>query len=239
MRRFETIDCGLSPASAPALARLLRSKDLEKVRICEGEPDGRPDAPLLDEDAAALLAHALRSNSTLQSLCIYCQEQWAEAPTAATAVLFALIAHPSVREVQLDFGDVEGHEELIGHAVAALLAANAPALRDVMLHESPLGDAGWAPVFAALHHNTHLKRLDWDARGVSAAFAEGVVLPAARVNASLTLLRSCNYSGAGVAHRDSFSDDNLDADADGIDAMTRAERIVRRRSRTHGAADTA
>ncbi len=54
-------DCDLSPASAPALARLLSGDTLMELCI-QGGPR------LLDEPAAALLANALRANTSLTAL---------------------------------------------------------------------------------------------------------------------------------------------------------------------------
>jgi hypothetical protein len=60
LQRVALHSCGLSPASAPALARLL-SCDALTFLDCS-------DHALLDAPAAAVLAAALRANATLTSL---------------------------------------------------------------------------------------------------------------------------------------------------------------------------
>jgi hypothetical protein len=242
VRHFEAIFGGFDAAAAPALARLLRaSPALPELRVAERHDDG--DAPLLDEDAAATVAAALRANATLTSLDLHSHGQWAD-PAAAATLLFALTAHPSVRQLYFCWAHLHGHEALAGQALGALIAANAPALRELLLHVCPLGAAGLAPLFDALRRNTHLTRLDVDLRSmdVDAAerFAEEVVLPAVRVNTSLTLLRV--FDGAGRRY-DPLYDDGVDAEAQdaqeeaaGVDAVTRAQRFVLRRAKAARAA---
>jgi hypothetical protein len=62
MHTLELSDCELSPPAVPALARLLGGSSLTELRI----PNGT--LQLLDVPAAALLANALRANTTLTCL---------------------------------------------------------------------------------------------------------------------------------------------------------------------------
>jgi hypothetical protein len=90
---WELDACDLTPASAPSLARLLSGSALTELRIWN---DGQQ---LLDASAAALLAAALRTNSTLTSLSIRGAAMWDDA-AAAAMLLGALTAHASIRSLQ-------------------------------------------------------------------------------------------------------------------------------------------
>jgi hypothetical protein len=69
---------------------------------------------------------------------------------------------------------------LVGPALGALMAVNAPPLKELGLVDCNLGDAGMRPLLEALPHNTHLKDLLCTGSGMSAAFARDVLLPAVR-----------------------------------------------------------
>jgi hypothetical protein len=91
---LELLECGLSPASAPALARLVGSSALSTF-VLEGEP-----AHLLDEPAAVLLGNALRANTTLTCARFTFVRLFSDA-AAAAALLYALTAHPSLQKLDL------------------------------------------------------------------------------------------------------------------------------------------
>ncbi len=175
-------NCSISPASAPALARLLGGGALTDLFIsCRGQQ-------LLDGPLAALLGAALRANSTLTELSFVGMGFWRDTDAAA-ALLSALTGHPSVRTLRLAVNDVEAaHEAAAGAALGALLAANAPALTALGLSHSDLRDAGLRPLLEALSANTHLCALDVSFNGMSDAFARNVLLPAVRANTSLRTL---------------------------------------------------
>jgi hypothetical protein len=170
--------CGLSAASAPALARLIRAGDALKELCVSSHPE-----PLLDPPAAALLASALRDNGTLTSLSLTAGQMW-DSTDATSTLLDGVLAHASLRSLQLRHRAVDApRAAAAGRLLAALVAANAPAL----LHLELFGlrfDA-LAPLFDALRRNTHLRVLECDAVYVSEASAERVLLPALRANASL------------------------------------------------------
>jgi hypothetical protein len=172
--------CCLSLASAPALARLLGGNTLTELYIDNGLEQ------LLDAPAAALLANALRANTSLTAL-TFSIDLLHDA--AAAAELFsALTAHPRLRLLDLSWneprdGGMQAAEA--GAALAALLLANAPALQALNIGFCGLGDEGMRPVVEALRHNTHLTKLDCNNNSVSEAFARERLLPAVRANTSL------------------------------------------------------
>jgi hypothetical protein len=92
LRTVELCECRLSPASAPALARLLSSGTLTELTI---RNDHRA---LLDAPAAAVLADALRANTTLTSLALDDMRLWSDR-AAAAMLLGALTGHSSLREL--------------------------------------------------------------------------------------------------------------------------------------------
>jgi hypothetical protein len=173
--------CGLSPASAPALARLVGGAAL-RILVLFGEP-----ARLLDEPATVLLANALRANTTLTSVSFNHVHLFSDAATA-TALLGALTAHPSLQKLDLSF-NYSVHVPVPADALAAagaalgtLVAANAPALHELNLRGCGLTDAGLGPLVDALPANTHLRVLDCRNNVLSEAFERERLLPAVRAN---------------------------------------------------------
>jgi hypothetical protein len=177
--------CRLSPASAPALVRLLGGGALKALEINQFEQ-------LLDGPSAALLGDALRANATLTSLNFHA-ELWRDADVAA-ALLGALTGHRSVRTLKLSSNHVlEVQCAAAGAALGALVAANAPALQKLDVSMCNLGDAGLRPLFEALPANTHLRTLNVSYNNMSAAFARDVLLPAVRANTSLRTLHAATH----------------------------------------------
>jgi hypothetical protein len=187
---------GLTPASVPLLARLLGGGACTALSVLAPGPG---HAPLLDAPSAALLAGALRANSTLTALHLNHMAVWDSVATAAE-LLGALTAHPSLRTLRLRH-DASLEDEVdhlaTGAALGALLAADAPALTALSVSDCHLGDAGMAPLFAALHGNTHLHTLDCPGNDMSEAFARDVLLPAVRANASLRALDTGRRTASG------------------------------------------
>jgi hypothetical protein len=173
--------CRLSPASAPALARLLGGGTLTELIISQA------DQQMLDVPSAALLGAALRANSTLTKLCLFNVGLWRDLD-AAVALLGALTGHPSLRTLKLSNNIVWRGASAAGAALGALVAANAPALDCLSVPWSHLNDAALRPLFEALPRNTHLRTLDVSYNNLSAAFAADVLLPAVRTNTSLRAL---------------------------------------------------
>jgi hypothetical protein len=185
--------CRLSPASAPALARLLGGSALTELSINNG------GMQLLDAPAGALLADALRASSTLTQLDLHYTKLYAD-PAAVVALLGALTGHASLRCLELYHAHkpTEQAVALVGPALGALVAANTPALQDLFLFSCHLGDADMRPLLEALPHNTHLQVLVCVGSGMSAAFARDVLLPAVRANTSLLVLNAGAVTEAAV-----------------------------------------
>jgi hypothetical protein len=182
--------CGLPPAFAPALARLLGGSSIKDLFVWE-QIGG---AALLDAPAATLLAGALRANATLASLRLWSMQLWDDAAAAVT-LLGALTAHPSLHTLGLAHNRVpEADRTAAGAALGALLAANAPALTELDVSYCWLGDAGMAPLLEALPRNTHLRTLKCSANNMTEALAAAVLLPAVRANASLRALTTGRHS---------------------------------------------
>jgi hypothetical protein len=174
-------NCGLSPASAPALARLLAGGLQELEVYAYGQT-------LLDAPATGLLANALRASSTLTSLLFDDTGVWDDTALAAV-LLAALTAHPTLRELLLRGNPCQwAARAAAGRALGALVAANAPALEILDVTACDLRDAGLRALVDALPGNTHLRSLNCRHTGMSVAFARERLLPAVRANSSLRSL---------------------------------------------------
>jgi hypothetical protein len=174
--------CNMSLASVPSLVRLLNGGALTSLSMMHFYEQ------LLDAPAAALLGGALRTHTTIKHVTLCDVDLWRDAGAAIT-LLNALVAHPSLRGLQLQFNRVDAaHAACIGAALFALVAANAPALSQLDISVCNLGDAGLRPLFDALPRNTHLRALECQRNDMSEAFARDVLLPAVHANTSLNWL---------------------------------------------------
>jgi hypothetical protein len=198
-----------SPASVPALARLLGGSALAELIIA---PCGER---LLDEPAAQLLGGALRANSTLTSLMLNSVELWHD-PAAAVVLLGALTAHPSLRVLDLTYNHPDGAagEAAAFAALAALVAADAPALHDLDITNSSFRDEELGPLVDALSHNTHLRSLRYSCTCLTEAFMRNRLLPAARANSGLREL---------VAGEEEYE---LDGGAEAVEENERAHAVA-------------
>jgi hypothetical protein len=176
------------PAAAP-LARLLAEGSLAVFEFSCVEND----MPLFDAAGAALVADALRVNMTLTRL-VLCGAGLCFDVVAVGAILGALVGHRTLYALHIFHEDaIDENRGALGVALAALIAADAPAL--LLLHCSiyNLGDIGLAPIFEALALNSHLCTLDVGRHnGMSEAFARERLLPAVRANTTLRLLTCAN-----------------------------------------------
>ena len=93
------------------------------------------------------------------------------------------------------FGNDPPDQAFAGEALAALVAANTPALRKLSVCSSSLGDAGMDPLLHALERNTHLRELNCINTGMSESFARDRFLPAIRANTSLRRLQASEHWG--------------------------------------------
>jgi hypothetical protein len=179
--------CRLSPACVPPLVRLLGGA-LTSLTIHNGSWQ------LLDTPTAALLGRALRTHSTLDKLVLSCVDLWRDA-AAATMLLTSLVAHRSLRELDVSFNDATEHAAACaGTVLHALVAANTPALQTLNVSYCNLGDVGLRPLFEALPRNTHLRSMFVNINDMREAFARDVLLPAVRANTSLTKLEAAQYN---------------------------------------------
>jgi hypothetical protein len=187
-RGLRTLHCReCTPPAPEPLARLLAAGALAELRWRFTDDAA---APLLDAAGAALVADALRASRTLTSLLLEASHVCRDM-RAAEALLGALVGHPTLRRLEL-FREHDHDDEdalALGTALAALVAADAPALQELQCNPTLLGDAGLAPLVAALPRNTHLRTLDFALNNMSEAFARERLLPAVRANTSLQLLR--------------------------------------------------
>jgi hypothetical protein len=188
-----TLDaCGLSSTSVPALARLLSSGALHQLSL---------DMGTMDAPAAAVLAAALRANNTLTSLKLDAARVYDDA-TVAAELLGALTGHPSVRVLHLRSRVTAAAHQAAADALGVLVAANAPSLTELDVGSCRLHDVGLRPLFEALSHNTHLRRLNCFHNNLSEAFARDVVLPAVHSNTSLRwLLTGEGFESTAEAER--------------------------------------
>jgi hypothetical protein len=177
--------CRLSPASAPALARLLRGDTLTELDIHGGHDQ------LLDAPAAALLANALRANTSLTALTLHSIDLWRDA-AAAAELLTALTAHPRLRLLDLSSNWPHNGGLQAGAMLAALLLADVPALQTLNIGWCRVGDAGLGPVVEALCHNTHLTKLVCRGNHMSEQFARNTLLLAVRAHTSLRELSAAD-----------------------------------------------
>ena len=195
-------DCSLTAVSVPALARLLSPTDGRPAQLrslCVQEGFMRTQL-FGDFQAAALLADALRANTTLARLALVGVGLW-RLPAAAHTLLRACTGHASLRALDVSHNHVERKLRAeVGGALAALLAADAPALRELRCSECWLGDPGLEPLVGALASNTHLHELHVDDNRMSESFADAVLLPALRANASLRRLVAVSDSDADVRY---------------------------------------
>ena len=191
-----------SPPAAGPLARLLTEGSLASLRFAN---DSEPDVPLFDAAGAALVAGALRVNTTLTKLVMssagLCRDMH-----ATDVLLGALVGHPSLRELYIDNeGTTVEDGSAFGAALAALIAADAPALLVLVCRNnyfnSFLGDAHLSPIVEALPLNRHLRKLDVAGNDLSEVFARERLLPAVRANTTLRKLQCVRY-GSGPAAKE-------------------------------------
>jgi hypothetical protein len=187
---------GCSPPAAAPLARLLGANVLTSLSFLSSSFH-MPQAPPFDAAGALLLAEALRSSTALTNLSLIrlgmCRDM-----DAALTVLRAVVGHPSLRSFKL-WGEGEADRSVLGTALSALIAANAPALEELNFASSELGVLGLTPIVEALPLNHHLLKLHIPYHNMDEAFAAEVLLPAVRANTSLRVLYCTGMNAPGPA----------------------------------------
>jgi hypothetical protein len=190
LQRLQLDHCRLSPASLPALTRLLERGS--------GSAGGSLTEliynniyPLLEGAGVPAFCAALRASRlvklTLNSMRLF------DSLEDGLAVVAACTGHPTLRELDLIRNRVNAvAAPAVGAALAALVAANSE-LQSLNVSLCYLGDDAARPLFAAVAGNTHLRTLDFSDNGISAECARQAVLPAIQANTSLRKLSF--YSG--------------------------------------------
>ena len=190
LRELRLQECS-PPATAP-LARLLTEGSLTVLQFY---PKGEPRRPTFGA-GVELVARALRVNTTLTTL-VMDGTYFRGYPGVEDLLLGALVGHPSLRELQIsgedmdeefDFDDSTEDFSALSAALAALVAADAPALHVLVCSWNSLRDSGLAPIVEALTVNRHLRELNLGWNGMSEAFARERLLPAVRANTTLRKL---------------------------------------------------
>lgn len=220
---FDLRSCAPSPATVPALVRLLSSTSLTELTI-----HNEFRAVLLDATAAALLGNALRANCTLRELRLLNVGLWNDAVGAAS-LFGALTGHAHLHALRIFFNraDTEAEAELAGGLLGALVAADAPALGILDVSCCNLGDVGFRPLVAALPQNTHLHDLRMVEANLSVGLIEEQLLPALRANTSLRFLDG----GGNNEEGDEEEDDGVPEDFDEVhDRLRDAEELVAARA---------
>jgi hypothetical protein len=227
-RRLETVSlegCSLITRDVPLVTRLLRGGAVATLRV-----GGEEWPPFNDGADVAPLAAALHDCISLTCLSLDGVRLF-QPEAMGAALLGALVGHPSLRVLYIhgedSFGDAE--PEPVGTALGALVAANAPALRELHAINWYLCDESLAPLADALLANTHLHVLKCDADDVSARFAADRLLPAVRANATLRMLRLVHDTEPDEAR---YGDTGPDARGgpDTWHALREAEALVRVRT---------
>ena len=186
LRRLVLEQCPLAPDFMTEMARAVRDGALTELKVIY-------DPPLqVVLDSAAALTDALRSSRTITTLMLGSADFWT-APAAGAAMLDAVARHPTLNTLELELNLAPEHQAAAGAAIAALVAADAPALTTLDLYACRLGDAGLAPILEALLRNTHLHMLSVRGNGMTADFARQRLLPAVVANTSLRTLQAHNY----------------------------------------------
>ena len=140
----------------------------------------RDTTPLFNAAGALIVANALRANKTLTALSFGSCGLLVDTAAAVT-ILGALVGHPNLTSLVIDLESAEYYTPVpvaLVTALAALIAADAPALRRLRLMEFEFNDLTIAPVVNALAENHHLRVLDFTFPGLSADFTRERLAPA-------------------------------------------------------------
>lgn len=202
-RRLRTLKltlCTLPPAAQ--LARLIAG-GLTELRVSTGPETDLPGGPAWNEEQTAAFAGAVRASTTLMELGFAGSRVLLNMRTA-DVLLGALISHKSLQSLRL--GESARGPDALGPAMAALVAADAPALLALDIsgsHDAEahvfLDETNMAPILDALPRNHHLRGLKLGKVDVSVEFVRERLLPALRANASLRqLVAYCDIESPAV-----------------------------------------
>jgi hypothetical protein len=167
--------CTLDADSVTALARLLKLSSLTHL--------GFFFFVFLDAQEACMLElyAALRECHTLTDLTLsfdsFAYDVANRQPVAE--LLDAAAALPALAWLEVNWTDAQhAYAAAYGRAIGALLAANPPSLRTLIVEDCVLGDEGMAPLLDGLAANTHLRTLECQRNSLSEAFKRDRLLPA-------------------------------------------------------------
>jgi hypothetical protein len=186
LQRLQLWDCRLSPASLPALTRLLErgsgsaGGSLTELVIYNGA------ALLLVGGGVPAFCAALRASRLVKLRLTHMR--LFDSLEDGLAVVAACTGHPTLRELDLSYNHVDAvTSPAVGAALAALVAANSE-LQSLDVFGCNLGDDAASPLFAAVAGSTRLRTLDFRDNIISVDCAREAVLPAIQANLSLRTL---------------------------------------------------
>ena len=202
---------------AVGLARIIRGGALTTLAFM----DTYGEESMYDRARVADVQDALRASTTLTCLHFSGADLFFGLYTDL-GLLEALVGHPSLRRLAIYGEHVQDRyppwryeERTAGIALGAIIAADAPALKELVVsgrkprdpdredeedwegnntHRRGIGDKDLRHIAGALPRNTHLRFLDISHNRMSAAFERDTLLPAVRANTGLRVLDA----GAGA-----------------------------------------
>lgn len=184
-------NCKLGPPLAAHLVHLMRDAPRLSALGFFGDQ-------LFNATSTPALTAALRA-STLSVLFLESVlGQWCVDNGLWTAVVNALVGHPTIQQLSLSHNNRVEDRAAFGACLARLISANTPTLNTLSLAWCAIPDDGLRSILAAVANNTYLQALFLHYnRVLSADFAEAVVLPAVRANSALRTLTLTPNIGSG------------------------------------------
>jgi hypothetical protein len=191
LQRLQLWDCRRSPASLPALTRLLESGSGSAGGSLTELVISNNHNPLLVGAGVPAFCAALRA-SPLVKLELAAVSLF-NSLEDGLAVVAACTGHPTLRELNLSYNIFNAvAAPAVGAALAALVAANSE-LQTLDVNYSYLRDDTARPLFAAVAGSTRLRTLDCCDNDISVECAREAVLPAIQLNTSLRKLSFYSY----------------------------------------------
>jgi hypothetical protein len=175
-RRFSRLSlqtCDLDVVCMPALARLLQRGSLTMLHVDVFS------FPHTQEESVPELCAGLRACRSLTHLRLALNTHGDANRRTVTDLLDAAAALPVLSSLDLSWSRFQDRAAA-GRALGALLAANLPNLRTLIVYSCHLGDEGMAALLDGLAVNTHLRELDFCQQGndLSEAFQRNQLGPA-------------------------------------------------------------
>jgi hypothetical protein len=191
-------DCAVGRTSVLSLARALRASDA-LIELYFDKPAHLDEHSPWHDDSWEAFGAALRAHAAFRELSLHGLahngQRGVDTGAGAARLLRALTGHASLRYVCM--AGCKGDAPGMADAIAALIAANTPALVDLDFSDSNLRDAGVTALAGALRRSTHLRHLRMTDNHVSLACTREVLMPALRVNRSLRNFYAMSETGYG------------------------------------------